>query len=200
MSGWHKPPSFTMDFLWRQHDVHFIKVKQPYADLLVRGIKDIENRTWSLKPSRFPVYVLIVSSKSKPTKEHMQDALDRFQGSKGFSPPTPVAPSDTSTVIPAKPWEAQPLALHPPGEYSLQYIVGVVRIAGCYEPDKLPWQTSWHVDGSLAWAVDDAWAFEQPIPLAEDDKFQTQVSLAKNPRYNEKIILELRKLADEQVG
>ena len=47
-------------------DVRLLKVKQPWAQLLVEGRKDCENRTWRLTPSTgFPAWVLIVASKQK---------------------------------------------------------------------------------------------------------------------------------------
>ena len=52
-------------------DVRMFKVKQPWADLLVKGIKRIENRSYPIvspeKADQYPIWLIIVSSKSKVT-------------------------------------------------------------------------------------------------------------------------------------
>lgn len=56
--------------------VKAITIRQPYAWLIVNGIKDIENRTWETK-YRGPVY--IHAGLKRPTKQLM-DALEAKHG------------------------------------------------------------------------------------------------------------------------
>lgn len=50
-----------------------LSVRQPYAWLIVNGIKDIENRTWR---TGYRGPVLIHASKNYPKREHADDAVD----------------------------------------------------------------------------------------------------------------------------
>ena len=50
-----------------------IVVRQPWAWLIVKGYKDIENRTWA---TRFRGPLLIQASASRPTKELMEYAFN----------------------------------------------------------------------------------------------------------------------------
>lgn len=58
-----------------------ITVKQPWASLIVEGIKDIENRTW---PTKYRGRVLIHSA-HKPVKGLACEALTPVQYAKAFS-------------------------------------------------------------------------------------------------------------------
>lgn len=145
-----------------------VKVRQPFADLLVSGAKDCENRTWCL--SSYPGWVLIVSSKSVPTKSMMADANDRLR-----------ATSHKEYSDDAR------------GKFVLGHILGVVYVEGCYLT--LPWKTVWHNPPDIAWMVTDAWRFEKPIPLREDDGFQTQVFFRnRQVQYSDAVKAELAKL------
>ena len=70
-----------------------------------------------------------------------------------------------------------------PDEYELGVIVGMIRVRGCYASGSLPWPTVWHNPPDIAWMIDDALKFENPIELPTDDKFQTRVGLVNRPQY-----------------
>lgn len=155
-------------------DTRLLKVRNPWAVMLVKGIKDVDNRTWDLKPEGgFPAWVLVVSSKSNPTREMMADLRDRLESE---------VPSNTMVLT----YDMDPK------EYKYGYILGVIKLDGCY--DKPPTLSVWHNPPDRAWCVSDAWEFEDPIPLDDDDPFQTQVALAKRPQYHARIEEEIAKL------
>lgn len=170
----------------RMDGVRFVKVKQPYADLLVRGIKDVENRSWA--PPNGCGWMFIVSSLSKGNSVFFRDVDASYKAyMRTHEAPTPV-PNKTT------PWEKQPLVFRPPHDYDYGCIVGIVHVKGGYTEKNMPWPTPWHHLGDVGWVIDDAWKFETPIPLHNDDKFQTQVAWAKNRRYDDEIRRELAKL------
>jgi hypothetical protein len=143
--------------------VKVIKVKQPWALHLVRGIKDCENRSWKLSG-----WVAIASSKSQPSKK----LLDQLHAC------TSQVPGYQEV---------------PPSEYKYQYILGLLKVR-CFEPDKLPQPTIWHIPPNNAWMVEEAWEFKEPIPLRTDDKFQTSVRLGKRPLYKAEILKRLAQI------
>lgn len=158
-------------------DVRMLKVKQPWAEALVTGQKNVENRTWKLRPSTgFPAWVLVVSSKSVPTAETMKDYVSRLtlQGGPGATGPGP--------AILAK------------NDFVRGKIVGMVRIVGCYPQDQMPIRSVWYNPPDIGWVVDEALAFEEPIDLDPSDKFQTQVALRERPQYIPRLLEEVNKL------
>ena len=147
-----------------------MKVKQPWAQLLVEGRKDCENRTWRLTPSTgFPAWVLIVASKQKSTRREYADAQSRLEA--------------TGQV------NYRDALMSP----TLGCIVGAVKIHGCYAADSLPWPTVWHNAPDFGWMISDSVAFDSPIPIDDDDKFQIQVSLGNRPQYRDRVMRELTK-------
>jgi hypothetical protein len=170
----HTPPS--PDVLIK-NDVRLVKVKQPWAEALVTGQKNVENRKWFLNPSTgFPAWVLVVASKSVPTKEYMKDYISRltYQGGQGASGPGPATTHRE--------------------EFELGKIVGMVRVVGCYPKEQMPIQSVWYNPPDIGWVVDEAWPFEDPIDLNPDDKFQTQVSLSQRQVYLPRLLEEMSKL------
>jgi len=141
--------------------VKVIKVKQPWALHLVRGIKDCENRSWRIESG----WIAIASSKAPPTKKLLAELRGRTRLVPGY-------------------------AEIPMSAYHYQHILGLVKVK-CCEPGKHR-ATVWHNPPDYAWMVLDAWEFNEPIPLADDDKFQTLVGLNKRPLYKKEILQRFR--------
>lgn len=161
-----------------QYDVRLLKVKQPWAEALVTGQKNVENRTWKLTPSTgFPTWVIVVSSKSIPTRKHMEDYTARLTVQAGPGATGPGGPT---------------LRKH---EFVLGKIVGMIHVIGCYSEDQMPNTSVWYNNSpDMGWVVDDAWEFQEPIELDVDDKFQTQVSLREREQYLPRLVEEINKL------
>ena len=158
-------------------DVRLVKVKQPWAEALVTGKKNVENRKWSLNSSSgFPAWVLVVASKSVPTEDYMKDYISRLtaQGGPGATGPGPM--------------------LTDKKEFDRGGIVGMIRVVGCYPQDHMPIQSVWYNPPDIGWVVDEAWPFDDPVDLDSDDKFQTQVSLNQRQRYLPRLLEEIGKL------
>lgn len=163
---WRSPPTVAV----LDQDVRIVKVKQPSANMLVASIKDIENRDWSLKPSTgFPAWVLVASSKVRPTGSMMDDLRDRL--TRGF-PPTGHALALSNDVN--------------PNNYTYGSILGMILIEGCYTGGP-PQPSVWYNPPCVAWVVSQAWEFPTPIPLDADDGMQTQASLVIRPQYRRRI-------------
>ena len=150
-------------------DVRLLKVKQPWAEALVTGKKNVENREWALKPSTgFPAWVLVVSSKKAPTREYMKDYLERLTLQGG-----PLAVGTGPPIYTE--------------DFGLGKIVGMIRVVGCYQQQQMPIQSVWYNPPDIGWVVDEAWPFQDPIDLDPNDKSQTQVKLRMRPQYRERI-------------
>lgn len=168
------PPS--LDVL-TDTDVRLIKVKQPWAEALVTGKKNVENRNWHLTPSTgFPAWVLVVASKSAPTGPYMKDYVARLtlQGGPGATGPGPVTQEKD--------------------EFVLGKIVGIIRVVGCFTQASMPVQSVWYNPPDIGWVVDQAWPFDDPIDLHPRDMFQTQVSLKHREIYLPRVKEEMMKL------
>ena len=152
---WHEPPSVDVV----APDTKIIKVKQPWATALVTGRKDVENRTWPITSDcgpDSPVWFLVASSKAKPTKALMQDYERRLALQYPHGRPYVEVPSD----------------------FEYGEIIGIVRLKGCYPS----WPSVWYNAPDIAWVIDDAWEFNEPIPMHPEDGMQTQGSLASGER------------------
>ena len=152
-----------------------VKVKQPWADALVTGRKDVENRTWPIVPGcgeNTPMWFLVASSKSKPTAAMMADYRRRL----ALTDPDGRLFEDNT------------------GEFSYGDILGLVLLKGCYKS----WNSPWYNSPDLAWVVQAAWEFRTPIPLDPNDGFQTQASLGEGDRarfqYVERVRAEIARL------
>ena len=159
-------------------DVRLFHVKQPWAEALVTGQKDVENRPNKLTPSTgFPAWVLVVSSKSDPTAAAMVDYRSRLTRQVG-----PGATGPGGPILGKK-------------DFVLDKIVGMIRVVGCYTQAEMPIQSVWYNGGTdFGWVVDQAWEFEEPIDIPETEKFQTQVGLSKVPQYLPRLREEMAKL------
>ena len=156
----HVPPS--KDVL--NDNTRLLKVKQPWADALVRGLKDCENRTKPLAMGEDPVWVLVVSSMSDPTKKEMQELHKKLEAAK-------LGAARAFHKIEER------------KEYTKGHIVGMIKVVGCYRERQLPWPTAWHNPPDWAWMIADAWMFDEPLKLDDDDHFQTQVRLGQRKQY-----------------
>ena len=153
-----------------------VKVKQPWAQALVLGEKDVENRTWPLTPDcgpDRPVWMLVASSKAAPSRALMDDYERRLRLQ---WPERPPLPRDAAQG------------------YAYGKILGLVRLRGCYPS----WPSVWYNPPDLAWVVDDAWPFATPVDLDPSDGMQTQGSLGDGRRaayaYVERVRAEVAKL------
>ena len=153
-----------------------VKVKQPWAQALVLGEKDVENRTWPLTPDcgpDRPVWMLVASSKAAPSRALMDDYERRLRLQ---WPERPPLPRDAAQG------------------YAYGKILGLVRLRGCYPS----WPSVWYNPPDLAWVVDEAWPFATPVDLDPSDGMQTQGSLGDGRRaaygYVERVRAEVAKL------
>ena len=156
-------------------ETKIVKVKQPWADALVTGKKDVENRTWPITSDcgpDSPTWFLVASSKPKPTKMLMQDYERRLELQYPHGRPHVDVQSD----------------------FAYGAIIGLVRLKGCYPS----WPSVWYNPPDLAWVVDEAWEFEEPIQMHLQDGMQTQGSLGSGDRarfgYVESVRAQIAKL------
>jgi len=136
-----------------------IKVKQPWADALVTGKKDVENRTWPITADcgeDSPMWFLVASSKAKPTAALMRDYEQLLDRQYPYGRPFVDVPSD----------------------FAYGAIIGLVRLRGCYKS----WNSIWYNTPDIAWVVDAAYEFQEPIPMDPQDRMQTQGSLGSGER------------------
>lgn len=165
----HTPPHISV----LEEDVRLVKIKQPWAEMLVLGIKNIENRGWPLaKPAKLPVWMIVCSSKERPSGATMNDLKDLL---KQFSHPL----AESNSMDPA--------------EYVYGAMLGMIKIEEC---TRNPPPSVWHEPCKVGWVVSDAWRFDEPIPLDEDDGSQTQVRLAIRPQYKLRIIEAMAKFEE----
>ena len=112
-----------------------LSVRQPWAWLIVNGMKDIENRTW---PTRFRGRVLIHASKGM-TRAEYEDVEDYLM----FS----AMESMTAIRIPES------------ADLDRGGIVGIATVVDCIRPqDRL---SPWHIEGQFGFHLIDA----KPLPF-----------------------------------
>lgn len=92
-----------------------LTIKQPWASLIVRGGKDIENRSW---PTRYRGPVLIHASKKRDDDE--MRSYKALKESRGFKPA----------------WIGDPLKW---GEVPCGGVIGVADIVDCVTESTSPW-------------------------------------------------------------
>lgn len=126
-------------------DFRVINVRQPWATLLVHGIKDVENRSFVPK-MKLPAWAAIVASKNIPTvseKEEVNRIVSQMRAG-GATVNMPVGSPDTG----------------PSGA-----IVGLVHFDAALTQEEMssprsPW---YHGAPDVGWMVGDACAFTTPI-------------------------------------
>jgi hypothetical protein len=157
-------------------DTRLLKVKQPWADALVSGQKNVENRSWFLKPSTgFPTWLVIVASEAKPSAALMADYNRRMDELYPFGRLTSGTARD---------------------EYALGAAVGVIELLGCYAADDADMSDEarnsvWYNAGDVAWHIGRAFEFVEPFQLNAEDKFQTQAILDTS-RYKDEYVSKLQ--------
>ena len=120
-------------------NVRMLNVRQPWASLLVLGIKDVENRAYALSVRyklTLPVWLVIIASKNKVAPKDLRDARERMRVS-GERKPLP-------TIFPSG-------------------VVGVVRIVSCL--CKMSTSVWYNGDSNFAWYVDKYYALERPLSI-----------------------------------
>lgn len=170
-TGWHTPPPLRVI----QYETKIYKVKQPWATVLVKDLKNVENRP---NPISKTGWLLVAVSQSFPTKEMLADRDARLRR--------------------AFPGQAdQMIALAHREPLRRGCIIGMVHVARCSATSDSPWFNP----GSCAWIIDDAWEFADPVPLDEADTssggFQTSVKLSSRPQYLKAVRSQLAALGKE---
>ena len=148
-------------------NVLIVKVRRPWAGLLALGYKDVENRTWK-PPQSNHCWILVAASKHVPTRAECGDALVRLAH---CNAPPEVASFQTGP------------------QQASDAIVGAIRIEGVQQHFSSP--SVWHNPPDWGWKVDRAVAFETPVALDDDDKFQTKVWLHSRPQYASALLAQL---------
>ena len=174
------PPNIDLfaakDALW------LLNVKPPWATALVHGVKNVENRTWGFSGER---WTLIVAS-AKQTKEYSDKAN-----------------ADMNTRLVQSGQQAW-IGKFPVNEY--QHIVGIVKLRALefeefsYEEELCSvWYNGMNneEDGAdTALYVEEAFAFENPIPYTEGTLSMTRFAMIaiKHPSLVDVVKRELARL------
>jgi hypothetical protein len=138
-----------------------LSVRQPYASLIVAGIKKVENRSWRPPEAIIGDVIAIHAGKAKPSQSEMEEASDQF----------------VSAGLPPR---------GSPRGFPLGGIVGYVRLIGYAEPgsvaedglilsvtctviDEMKGSLESYLDtgwnGSVGWLLEDAQEAEfVPLP------------------------------------
>lgn len=126
-----------------------LSVRQPWAFLLVSGIKNVENRTWR-------------TDYTGPLLIHAGKSWDH----KGYAIIQKLFP-DAAEVIekhfrPIYGWGCKSC---PVGAHADEFgaIVGQVELTGCWPPNK-PIPSIWAEPDLFHWIIPDAKVFDEPIP------------------------------------
>lgn len=158
-----------------------VKVVEPWATAIVKGQKDVENRRNRSQPKlgNGGDWVLIAASKPAPKPGLMADYIRRIQTTE---------PNADEQLLASQ-------------SFASRAIVGIAHIKGVYgdgkTPAQLPWPSPWYNENDFAWVFSDAWQFETPVKLSDNDGFQTNAllrNLEEKFGYKARIIEELGKL------
>ena len=118
-----------------------LSVKQPWAELIVAGVKDVENRSWATD-HRGP---LLIHATLRPMHRWESCMLSK----------------DCARAADDYFWRVYRDDMRPPVGVPLGCIVGVARLIGCPTRDLSPW---WAGVGARAWLLRDPIKFAHPIP------------------------------------
>lgn len=160
-----------------------LTIRQPYADLIMAGVKDVENRTWRV-PSTLPQWQHCFECGTRWRDARWEDVCLHCGDPDASVPDGPFpfrvwihagreiaegAGPETWPVYPVN-WHKHPL----PKVYALGSLLGSVAVTGCHHADECR-----DVEGSLGyrwretwcspWAEPDVWhwTLEDPRPLDE---------------------------------
>ena len=115
-----------------------LSIQQPWAEMICRGIKDVENRTW--KPSEVPGRILIHASSKKVTKNFFN-------------------------TIPEE-WESHITNNQMMGnlpdfcDMETSAIIGYATVVAFEEETDSVWDAG---SEAIKWKIEDAWLFDEPI-------------------------------------
>ena len=113
-----------------------LSVRQPWASLLVSGVKDVENRTWA---THYRGKLLIhASSKKIPHDEYDYYPYEWYNS---------LMNAVTTNAIPSA------------GQFPYSAIIGYVTLKDCITDSK----SIWAQQGCVHWVVSDAYLFDTPI-------------------------------------
>jgi len=119
-----------------------LSVRQPWADLLVRGIKDVENRTWDTK-YRGRLFIHASTRFDAEGFTLLAEYMEEFTGVRAVD------------------------ALRSKSEYTLGAIIGSVLLR-----DVIPWKESmlddlsvWHSEDMIGWYVEQPEILSNPVPV-----------------------------------
>lgn len=152
-------------------DIRLLNIKQPWANVVVRGIKNVENRRKHIYSTlNFPTeWVMIVASKSKPEKADLSSLQFKL--------------------------DALHRADEMPTHFALGAIVGMVKFV-----DSTTHSTSIWYNGApdIAWVIGDAISFvDRPIPNVVGS--QGPLVTLENHSQRDYIISELQQLVSDDV-
>ena len=120
-------------------ELRLLNVRSPWAEEIVDGVKNVENRPNALVMN-LDSWCLVVNSKNTATKKEIAD-LRRRRVASGL----------------------------PPGSYNNAKtpkgaIIGAVKFRGSYGAYEMPLQSTWYNGGSdKGWVVKQAYRFKKPV-------------------------------------
>ena len=165
-----------------------LTVRQPWADLIMSGVKDVENRTWPV-PSTLPQWYV-----TDEGERYLPDPAERDEHSSSCDLCRPVGPFPFRLWIHAS---KQPAAVHESvldnwlefcwregayEQYHLGVLLGTVEVTGCHHADDcyLPdgmhdtlvgpqyhaeeWCSRWAEPDCWHWQLTDPQPLDEPIP------------------------------------
>ena len=126
----------------RLHTVKVISIRQPWASLVIMGIKDVENRTWTT-PYRGPIYI----HASQKFDSGAMDYLEEFGDD--------LLDNDVNNILRILPEQPRGALI---GRVTLKEIVPFDE----YNVDAL---SRWHFDDNFGWYLTDPEVLKTPIPM-----------------------------------
>lgn len=157
----------------RHPDVRMLNVRSPWADEIVDGVKNVENRPNDLMMN-LDAWCLIVNSKNKATKNEIKD-LRRRRLASGIA----AGSYDNENT--------------PKGA-----IIGAVKFRGSFIAEEMPIVSPWYNGGSdKGWIIDRAYRFKRPVRNVKGSlslRFLTRMPTEER----ERILSQLTSQLDEQ--
>ena len=149
-----------------------LKLQPPWPQLILDGIKTVENRTWPLKEKNG--WIVACSSKPPAKKAAIADAKRRIAASGG----------DPDAVD----FNAMRGGM----------VLGLFYVEECVK-SQTP-LNAWHNAGDYAWRITHVVKLPRPFALDPSDKFQTSVRLSNRPEYEREIKKQLKELWNSGYG
>jgi hypothetical protein len=149
----------------RWPDLRILTVRQPWADLVMAGVKDVENRSWRVPPSAWPLDDQTGLRLRGPLTLgiHAAAKIDRD------------ADPETWAVYPVDWNKGREL----PEMYALGALLGTVSVTGCHHADechgewpvghgpmvKDRWCSRWAEPYRFHWMLSDPEPLDVPVPM-----------------------------------